>query len=91
MNELFKKIENAKIISPQKLSFLEEMYNGCQHTSKDKDKMMTFMMNVATKSKEQNIRFSKEEMQLIVNILREKATPAENSMMDAVIKKGLNN
>ena len=50
---------------------------------------MEFMMNVAMKSRAQNITFTKEEMNLIIKLLKENATPSENAMMDTIIKKGL--
>ena len=67
------------------------MHQATQGVQKDKDKMMAFMMNVAMKSREQNIRFSKEEMDIIIKLLKQNATPSENAVMDTIIKKGLNN
>ena len=53
--------------------------------------LMAFMMNVAMKSREQNIKFTKDEMDIIIKLLKQNATPSENTMMDTIIKKGLNN
>ena len=91
MKDIFKEIENSGAIAPVKLAFLKEMYQGTQGLQKDKDKMMSFMMNVAMKSREQNIKFTKEEMDIIIRLLKQNATPSENAMMDTIIKKGLNN
>lgn len=91
MNDIFAQLEKAGRIDPVKLAFLKEMYQGTQGLQKDKDKMMAFMMNVAMKSREQNIKFSKEEMDIIIKLLKQNATPSENAMMDTIIKKGLNN
>lgn len=91
MKDLFNEIENTGAIDPVKLAFLKEMYHGTRDLPKDKDKMMAFMMNVAMKSREQNIKFTKEEMNIIINMLKQNATPSENAMMDTIIKKGLNN
>ena len=91
MNDIFSQIEKSGAIAPEKIEFLKEMHKGTQGLSKDKDKMMAFMMNVTMKSREQNIRFSKEEMDIIIKLLKENATPTENSIMDTIIKKGLNN
>lgn len=90
MNDIFAEIENTTSVDPAKLAFLKEMYLGCQGIPRDKDKMMAFMMNVATKSKERNITFSKDEIQIIVKLLKQNATPSENAMMDTIMKKGLN-
>ncbi|MBQ7832674.1 MAG: hypothetical protein IJ336_03745 [Lachnospiraceae bacterium] len=91
MKDIFQEIENTHAIDPVKLKFLKEMHKGTQGLSKDKDKMMAFMMNVAMKSREQNIKFTKEEMDIIIKLLKQNATPSENAVMDTIIKKGLNN
>ena len=91
MKDIFQEIENTHAIDPAKLEFLKEMHKGTQCLSKDKDKMMAFMMNVAMKSREQNIKFTKEEMDIIIKLLKQNATPSENAVMDTIIKKGLNN
>lgn len=91
MNDIFAEIEKTGAIDPVKLAFLKEMHQATQGVQKDKDKMMAFMMNVAMKSREQNIRFSKEEMDIIIKLLKQHATPSENAVMDTIIKKGLNN
>lgn len=91
MKDIFAEIEKTGAIDPVKLAFLKEMHQATQGVQKDKDKMMAFMMNVAMKSREQNIRFSKEEMDIIIKLLKQHATPSENAVMDTIIKKGLNN
>lgn len=91
MKDIFVEIEKTGSIDPVKLAFLKEMHQATQGVQKDKDKMMAFMMNVAMKSREQNIRFSKEEMDIIIKLLKQNATPSENAVMDTIIKKGLNN
>lgn len=91
MKDIFHEIEKTGAIDPVKLAFLKEMHQGTQGLQKDKDKMMAFMMNVAMKSREQNIKFTKDEMDIIIKLLKQNATPSENAMMDTIIKKGLNN
>ena len=91
MKDIFKEIESTGQIDPVKLAFLKEMHQGTQGLQKDKDKMMSFMMNVAMKSKEKNIKFTKSEMDIIIKFLKQNATPSESAMMDTIIKKGLNN
>ena len=90
MKDIFAEIEKTGAIDPVKLAFLKEMHQATQGVQKDKDKMMAFMMSVAAKSREQNIKFTKEEMNLIIKLLKENASPSENAMMDTIIKKGLN-
>ena len=89
MKDIFQEIESTGAISSAKLAFLREMHQGTKNLQNDKNKTMEFMMNVATKSRQQNITFTKEEMNLIIKLLKENATPSENAMMDTIIKKGL--
>ena len=93
MKDIFEKIEKTGDVAPEKITFLKEMYQGTKglQKEKNKDKTMEFMMNVAMKSRQQNITFTKDEMNLIIQLLKENATPSENAMMDTIIKKGLNN
>lgn len=90
MSDIFQEIENTQSIDPVKLEFLKEMFQDSRSVPKDKNKMMAFMMNVAMKSREKNIKFTKEEMDIIIKLLKQNATPSENAMMDTIIKKGLN-
>ncbi len=90
MKDIFKEIENSHAIDPVKIAFLKEMHQATQGVQRDKDQMMSFMMKVAAKSKEQNITFTKEEMNLMIKLLKQNATPSENAVMDTIIKKGLN-
>ncbi len=89
MKDVFAEIEKSGAISIEKLEFLKEMHQGTQGLQKDKDKMMSFMMSVAAKSRERNIKFTKAEMNLIIKLLKQNASPSENAMMDTIIKKGL--
>lgn len=91
MSDIFQEIENTQSIDPVKLAFLKEMYQDSQSIPKDKNKLMAFMMNAAMKSREKNITFTPNEMQLIIKLLKQNASPSENAMMDTIIKKGLNN
>ncbi len=90
MSDIFQEIENTQSIDPEKLAFLKEMFRDSQGIPKDKNKMMAFMMNVASKSREKNIKFTREEMNIIIKILKDNSSPSENAMMDTIIKKGLN-
>lgn len=48
--------------------------------------MMMFIMNIVKKCKEQNIQFSKEEMEQILSVVKKHATPDELSKIDKVMK-----
>ncbi len=56
-------------------------------TSKMSQKeMMMFVMNVLKKCKEQNIQFSKEEMEQILSVVKKHATKEELQKIDKVMK-----
>ena len=56
-------------------------------TSKMNQKeMMMFIMGVMKKCKQQNITFSKEEMEQIMGVVKKHATPDELNKIDKVMK-----
>ena len=56
-------------------------------TSKMNQKeMMMFIMGVMKKCKQQNITFSKKEMEQIMGVVKKHATPDELSKIDKVMK-----
>ena len=71
-------------ISKDKLMLINSFLTD---TSKMNQKeMMMFIMNVMKKCKQQNITFSKEEMEQIMAVVRKHATPDEIAKIDKVIK-----
>ena len=71
-------------ISKDKLMLINSFLTD---TSKMNQKeMMMFIMNVMKKCKQQNITFSKEEMEQIMAVVRKHATPDEIAKIDKVMK-----
>lgn len=71
-------------ISKDKLMLINSFLTD---TSKMNQKeMMLFIMNVMKKCKQQNITFSKEEMEQIMAVVRKHATPDEIAKIDKVMK-----
>ena len=48
--------------------------------------MMMFIMNLIKKCKQQNIQFSKEEMEQILAVVKKHATPDELVKIDKILK-----
>ncbi|MFI3211750.1 MAG: hypothetical protein R3Y24_00235 [Eubacteriales bacterium] len=67
-----------------KLEFIQKLFfEGKKLSPKE---MLPFFLSVATRSKKENIQFSEEEMQTIVNVLKNHATPEEITKMNQAMK-----
>lgn len=71
-------------ISKEKLMLINSFLTDTSRMSQKE--MMMFIMNVVKKCKEQNIQFSKEEMEQIMTVVRKHATPDEIAKIDKVMK-----
>ncbi len=71
-------------ISKDKLLLINSFLTDTSRMSQKE--MMMFIMNVMKKCKQQNITFSKEEMEQIMAVVRKHATPDELTKIDKVMK-----
>lgn len=71
-------------ISKDKLMLINSFLTDTSRMSQKE--MMMFIMNVMKKCKQQNITFSKEEMEQIMAVVRKHATPDEIAKIDKVMK-----
>ena len=71
-------------ISKDKLMLINSFLTDTSRMSQKE--MMMFIMNVMKKCKQQNITFSKEEMEQIMAVVRKHATPDEITKIDKVMK-----
>ncbi len=71
-------------ISKDKLMLINSFLTDTSRMSQKE--MMMFIMNVVKKCKEQNIQFSKEEMEQIMTVVKKHATPDEITKIDKVMK-----
>ena len=76
--------EELSNISKDKLMLINSFLTDTSRMSQKE--MMMFIMNVIKKCKEQNIQFSKEEMEQIMAVVRKHATPDEIAKIDKVMK-----
>lgn len=69
-------------IDKTKLLFLEKLVlQGSKLTQKE---MLPFLLSLAKLSKENNISFQKDEVQLIYSVLQRNATPEEKEQMKKI-------
>ena len=70
-------------IDPHKLEFLQKLVFEMQELS-DQDKL-PFLMALATSTKKQPVNFSKEEIELLIGVLKEYSTAEELNKMNRVL------
>ena len=71
-------------IDKAKLEFLQALVFESQTLSKEQ--MLPFLMSVAKKGSDNHISFSDEEVDTIVNVIRNYSTPEELSKIDNLLK-----
>lgn len=71
-------------IDKAKLEFLQALVFESQTLSKEQ--MLPFLMSVAKKGSDNHITFSDEEVDTIVNVIRNYSTPEELSKIDKLLK-----
>lgn len=75
--------KDLKDISPNKLDFLQKMlFESKNYQGKE---LFPFFMSLAAKAKQNNISFSKEELDLIIPVLKKYASPSDVEKMNKVI------
>lgn len=70
-------------IEKNKLDFLQKLVFEMQQLS-DKEKL-PFLMALATSTKKKNISFSEEEINSIIEVIKEYSTPDELAKMDKIL------
>lgn len=71
-------------IDKTKLEFLQALVFESQTLSKEQ--MLPFLMSVAKKGSDNHISFSDEEVDTIVNVIRNYSTPEELAKIDKLLK-----
>lgn len=77
--------ELVKSISTKKLSFLEKMYRESQ--GKSKKDMMSFLMPMMKKAKEENLSFTPAEMNAAIAAIKKYSSAEEIAKMDQLLEK----
>jgi hypothetical protein len=84
MNANWMQDDELSNISKEKLLLINSFLTD---TGKMNQKeMMMFIMNLIKKCKQQNIQFSKEEMEQIMAVVKKHATPDELVKIDKIMK-----
>ena len=71
-------------ISPEKLAFLMNFMN--QEKPDSSRDMMTFLMSFVTKARNQNLSFTTDETDFIIQHLRQGLNPTEQQRIDRVLQ-----
>jgi len=77
--------ELVKNISTAKLTFLEKMYQ--ESHGKSKKDMMSFLMPMMKKAKEENLTFTPAEMNAAISAIKKYSTQEEIAKMDQLLEK----
>lgn len=77
--------ELVKDISTKKLTFLENMYRESQ--GKNKKDMMSFLIPMMKKAKEENLSFTPAEMNAAIAAIKKYSSAEEIAKMDQLLEK----
>lgn len=80
--------ELVKNIDRKKLDFLEKMF--AETHGKSQKEMMTFMMPMMKKAKQENLTFSPQEMTAAINAIKKHSTQDELQQINKILEKGKN-
>ncbi len=72
-------------ISPQKLDFLQKMFQESQ--GKNQKEMMAFLMPMMKRAKQENLTFTPAEMNAAIAAIRKHNSDEENRQMDKILEK----
>ena len=70
-------------IDPYKLEFLQALV--FESSSLNREQMLPFLMAVAKRGKDKNVTFTDEEMDAVITVLKNHASPAELEKINKVM------
>lgn len=79
----------VKNIDKKKLDFLGKLFNE-GHGKNQKD-MMSYMMPMMKKAKQENLTFSPQEMNAAISAIKKHSTEEELKQIDKILEKNKNN
>lgn len=77
--------ESLKDIAPEKLDFLEKMYQNGH--GKNQKELMAFMMPLLKQAKEQHLIFTPQEMNAAIAAIKRHSTREELAQMDKILER----
>ena len=77
--------ESVKNIAPEKLEFLQKMYENGH--GKNQKELMAFMMPMIKQAKEQHLIFTPQEMNTAISAIRRHSTREELAQMDKILER----
>lgn len=79
----------VKDISPQKLSFLEKMFENSQ--GKSQKELMSSMIPLMKQAQKEKLTFTPAEMNAAISAVKKYSTPEELAKMDKILAKAQQN
>lgn len=83
MNIDWKSDPSLQNMDPVKLEMLQALAEQGKH--KNLQEMLPFLMTAAASGQKQGLKFSPEERQLILNVLKKDKSPQETARMERII------
>lgn len=77
--------ELVKDIAPEKLEFLAQMFSDGK--GKTQKEMMTFLMPMMKKAKQENLTFTPQEMSAAIAAVKKYSTEDELKQIDIILEK----
>ena len=77
--------EQVKNIDPKKLNFLQKIFKEGQ--GKSQKEMLTYMMPMMRKAKQERLTFTPQEMQAAINAIKKYSTAEELKQIDNILAK----
>lgn len=81
--------EMVKKIDPKKLEFLEKMF--AEGHGKSQKEMMSYLMPMMKKAKQENLTFTPQEMTAAINAIKKHSSEDELSQINKILEKSKNN
>lgn len=76
---------SVKNISPEKLAFLEKMFE--QSRGKSQKELMSLLMPMMKKAKQEHLTFTPAEMNAAITAIKKHSSPEEVAKMDDLLAK----
>lgn len=77
--------ELVKSISPKKLEFIGNLFQNSR--GKSQKEMMSFLMPMMRKAKQEHLTFTQQEMQAAILAIKKHSTQEELSQIDKILAK----
>lgn len=78
--------ESIQNISPEKLSFLEKLFEGTH--GKNQKELLAYIMPMLKQAAQQNLTFTPQEMNAAISAIKKYSSEEEIRQIDKILEKG---